>query len=65
MLLKTKMEVIAEMVNVVRKFEGRYYNLHTIYGVKSLAEKEADRLRKNGYNARIVPCKDGYAIYKR
>jgi len=50
---------------VTRKGKKRWYpfHLHRIYGNRQDAEWTQSRLR-NEYYTRIIPLKEGYALYK-
>jgi len=48
-----------------RKFGGKRFREHDIYGSKRNANKDADILRDKGYNARVVPEGRTYVLYKR
>lgn len=48
-----------------RKFSGKIYDFNSRHKYKKDADREANRLRKSGFNARIVAVKGkGYAIYR-
>ena len=47
-----------------RRFGGKKYYLDCVRGLKSGANEAASRIRRAGYNARIVKGGDGYAVYK-
>ena len=46
-------------------FSGKTYTEYDTYHYKSAAQAEAKRLRKLGYNVRLVKLAGGWAVYKR
>lgn len=48
-----------------RKINGKSYRLSTSWGAKARAKKEAARMRKTGYNVRVIRQFGGYGIYVR
>lgn len=66
----TKKKKIAK----TRKFNGKVYRRHAgVYMEKRQAQSGADRQRRSGYNARVVPVRvkgrtatwTGWLVYKR
>lgn len=52
---------------ISRKFDGKGYSIYALkdYRTKRDAEKDADFLRRQGYNARVVKSYDRWLVYQR
>ena len=48
-----------------RKFNGKIFKLVNIVEYKKQAKRSATQRKARGYNVRIVPINDDYAIYAR
>lgn len=50
-----------------RKFNGKLYSLKSVYlpSDKRMGEREVDRLRGNGHNARLIKTETGYELWVR
>ena len=48
-----------------RLFSGKKYYIFAHTGTKKGADRQANRLRKNGYKARVVEFPSVYLVYSR